>query len=187
MKRIIFTAAVLLLSASTPFAQEISNDVIRERIRNAGAAKTITLTYDPEGRTTKIMAVSDNFSKQESREAGLTAMNFAIGLFYPGDVLAKSPESFLLTFWVMSKKPRFGEDHAMTAVLREEMLVIGSARYVAKPAEQMEYLNFEVSRENLAKIGAEGSVRFHLGDVLFTFTPSQMKLLADLLTITEVR
>ena len=186
MKRAIVTAAVLILSASSISAQEISNDVIRERIRVAQAAKNITLTYDASAKTSKIMAVSDNFAKDEASRAGILAMNFAIGFFYAGDSLAKSPDSFLLTFWVMSKKPRFGENHAMTAALRDEMLVIGSARYTPKPSQQMEYLNFEISRENLAKIAAESKVRFHLGDEVFTFTDSQMRLLGDVLSVTEL-
>src|SRR6185436_17983407 len=115
MKRAIFSAALLIVSASTLFAQEISNDVIRERIRMAQAGKNITLTYDASARTSKIMAVSDNFAKDESSRAGILAMNFAIGFFYAGDSLAKPPDSFLLTFWVMSRKPRFGENHALTA------------------------------------------------------------------------
>jgi hypothetical protein len=65
------------------------------------------------------------------------------------------------------------------------MLVIVSARYAAKPREQMEYLNFEISRENLMKIAGQTEVRFQLGDEEFTFTKSQMKLLADLLVVTE--
>ncbi|MEO8574851.1 MAG: hypothetical protein ABI481_12865, partial [Pyrinomonadaceae bacterium] len=93
----------------------------------------------------------------------------------------------LLTFWVLSKKPRFGASHSLTVALRDEMLVIGSARYAAKPREQMEYLNFEISRENLMKIAGQTDVHFQLGDEQFTFTRSQMKLFADLLMVTEVQ
>jgi hypothetical protein len=49
----------------------------------------------------------------------------------------------------------------------------------------MEYLNFEISRENLARIAGQSELRFMLGDEEFTFTRSQMKLIADLLAITE--
>ena len=104
----------------------------------------------------------------------------------PGEDLVSPPETFLLTFWVMAKKPRFAAAHDMTVVLPEEMLVIGSGRYVAKPREQMEYLNFEVSRESLTKIAMQTEPRFKLGDQDFTFTRNQMKLLADLLTVTSV-
>lgn len=184
MKRLIFVAAFVTLFSFSATAQ-VTNETLQARIRAVGAEKSITLTFDPAGKTSKIMAVSDNFSKSDASRAGLLAMNFAMGIIYAGDTLERSPETFLLTFWVMSKKPRFGENHSMTAALKDEMLVIGSARYAAKPREQMEYLNFELSRASLAKIAAEANVRFQLGNEEFTFTPSQMKLFADLVTVTE--
>ncbi len=184
MKYPIAITLALISLAIAASAQSISNQSIQERIRSAGAGKTIELTFDAAARTTKVMAVSENFAKSEASRGGILAMNFAIGFFYPGDAMDKSPESFLLTFWVMSRKPRFGESHSMTVVLPDEMLVIGSARYAAKPRQEMEYLNFEISRENLSKIAAHTDVRFHLGDEEFTFTSSQMKLLADLLSVT---
>ena len=178
--------AVAILSLAFAVSAQSSNAIFQARIQQLGAGKQISLTFDSVSGTSKIMAVSDNFSKDDTGRAGLTAMNFAIGHIYPGDTMVKSPESFLLTFWVMSKKPRFGASHSMTVALRDEMLVIGSARYAAKPREQMEYLNFEMSRENLIKIAGSSEVRFQLGNEEFTFTPSQLKLLADLLVVTEV-
>jgi hypothetical protein len=180
----ILIATLFVLSTN---AQDLSNDVIRERIRSARVDNGITLTFDEPAGTSKLMAISDNFTKDESSRAGVLAMNFALGCIYAGDSLKKEPESFMLTFWVLSKKARFGEDHAMTIALRDEMLVIGSARYVAKASQQMEYLNFEISRENLSRIAAESDVRVHLGDEIFTFTKSQMKLIAAVVTITEMQ
>lgn len=185
MTRLISITVVFLFAALNVSAQTVSNEVIRERIRSAGGQKMINLAFDSGSNTSKLMAVSDNFSKAESNQAGLLAMNFAIGIVYPGEELVGTPESFLLTFWAMSRKPRFGSNHAMTATLKEEMLVIGSARYASKPAQQMEYLNFEISRENLSKIAAERNVPFQLGDEQFTFTDSQLRLLADVLAITQ--
>jgi hypothetical protein len=185
MKRLPFVV-VAILSLAFAISAQSSNALFQARIQQLNAGKAIVLTYDAASQTSKIMAVSDNFSKDDTGKAGLLAMNFAIGHIYPGDSMVKSPESFLLTFWVMSKKPRFGANHAMTVALRDEMLVIGSARYAAKPREQMEYLNFEVSRENLSKIAGQSEVRIQLGNEEFTFTPSQLKLLADLLVVTEI-
>ena len=185
MKRLI-TIVFAVLSLALAISAQATNEMLQNRINSAQSGKAITLTFDSVSGTSKIMAISENFSKDDAGRAGLMAMNFAIGHIYPGDNIVKSPESFLLTFWVMSKKPRFGANHAMTVALRDEMLVIGSARYAAKPREQMEYLNFEMSRENLIKIAAQTDVRFQLGDQEFTFTKSQMKLLADLLLITEI-
>ena len=186
MKRLIALCAATLLLTLAASAQPLTNNVIRGRIKTQNAEKNIALTYDGAGQNTKIMAVSENFSKDDASRSGILAMNFAAGIFYPGESFVKSPESFLLTFWVLSKKPRFGSNHALTVSLRDEMLVIGSARYSAKPREQMEYLNFEISRENLMKIAGQTDVRFQLGDEEFTFTPSQMRMIADLLVITEV-
>jgi hypothetical protein len=179
------SVAVVLLSLTFAISAQTSNDTMQARINSLSAGKAITITFDSVSGTSKIMAISENFSKDDANRAGLLAMNFAIGHIYPGDSIVKSPDTYLLTFWVMSKKPRFGASHAMTVVLRDEMLVIGSARYAAKPREQMEYLNFEISRENLMKIAGQTEVRFQLGDEEFTFTKSQMKLLADLLVVTE--
>jgi hypothetical protein len=187
MKYAITVIAAILVTVTLTSAQGLSNETIEHRIKSLRAEKSITLSFDAEAKTSKIMAVSENFSKEDAGRSGILAMNFALGLYYPGDALAKSPESFLLTFWVLTRKPRFAARHDMTAVLRDEMLVIGGARYVAKPRQEMEYLNLEVSRENLAKIAAQSDVRFMLGDEEFTFTRSQMKLMADVLAVTEAR
>ena len=185
MKSILAVVAVVLTLSISSLAQSLTNEAITNRIRSERAEKAMTLTSDPVSKTSKIMAVSDNFVNSESSRAGLQAMNFAIGLFYPGQELKSTPETFLLTFWVLTEKPRFAGGHDMTVVLPEEMLVIGSGRYVSKPRDEMEYLNFEVSRENLMKIASQTETRFKLGDHDFTFTRSQMKLLADLLTVTN--
>ena len=186
MKRLIPIAAVFVLLTVAISAQEISNDTVQTRINSLDAEKSIALTFDEAAKTTKIMAVSENFSRDEAGRSGILAMNFAVGIIYPGNSITKSPASFLLTFWVLSKKPRFGANHSLAVSLREEILVIGSARYAGKPREQMEYLNFEISREALIMIAGQTDVRFHLGDEEFTFTRSQMKLLADLLTISQL-
>lgn len=178
-----FVVTCLCISASA----QLTNETIQSRIRSARSEKNITLTYDAAGGNSKLMAVSENFSRDEAGESGLLAMNFALGIIYGGDALTTSPESFILTFWVMAKKPRFSSNHTMTVALSDEMLVIGSARYAAKPREQMEYLNFEITRENLAKIAGATDVRFMLGDSRFTFTKSQMKLIADIVAITDLR
>jgi len=187
MKRLPVIAAVLMSLALSVSGQVLSNETLNQRIQQVHAEKQINITLDAAAKTSKLMAVSENFSKDDANRSGLLAMNFAIGYIYAGDALTAPPDPFMLSFWVLTKKPRFGINHAMTVVLQEEMLVIGSARYAAKPGQQMEYLNFEISRENLAKIAAREEVRFMLGNEEFRFTKSQMKLLSDMLTITETR
>ena len=185
MKHSISIVVAFFALAISASSQDLTNDIIHARIRTAQAGKQITLTHDAAAQTTKLMAVSDNFSKDEASRAGILAMNFAVGFFYPGDSLVRSPETFQLTFWVMSKKPRFSRNYSLTVAMPDEMLVIGSARYTAKAREQMEYLNFDISRENLARIAGQSELRFMLGDEEFTFTRTQMKLIADMLAITE--
>ena len=184
MKHLIAFCVALLSMSLTNYAQAVTNDLVQKRILSAHVEDSIALTFD--SGTSKVMAISENFSKEETDRSAILAMNLAIGCIYAGDTITKSPDSFLLTFWVLSKKPRFGANHSLAIALKEEVLVIGSARYNAKPREQMEYLNFEISRSNLTRIAAESDVRFLLGDDKFTFTRRQMKLFADLLVVTEV-
>lgn len=183
---IALTFALLVCSTGSHSQTLLTNETLQTRIRSARAEKHVTLTFDAAAGASKLMAVSENFSKEESSRSGIMAMNFAVGYVFVGDALTAEPESFLLTFWVLTKKPRFGSNHSMTIELRDEMLVIGSARYAARPREQMEYLNFEVSRASLTKIARATDVKFMLGNEEFTFTAGQMKLFADLITITEI-
>src|SRR6188474_1450660 len=101
MKSILAVVAVVLTLSFSSLAQSLTNEAITNRIRSERAEKAMTLTSDPVSKTSKIMAVSDNFVNSESSRAGLQAMNFAIGLFYPGQELKSTPETFLLTFWVL--------------------------------------------------------------------------------------
>jgi hypothetical protein len=49
----------------------------------------------------------------------------------------------------------------------------------------MEYLNFQVSRENLKKLAGLANAKFKLGTAEFQFSAAQMKLLADLLKLSD--
>lgn len=183
MKIPVVVLSILFLSLNLT-AQSKSNDAIVRELRELRVGKELTVTFDQPSNTSKIMGVADNFSNAEADGAGIQAMNFAIGFYYPGDVLQRSPDPIMLTFWVLAKKPRFSTEHDLTIFGDQEIMTLGTARYVSKPRINMEYLNFEISRENLAKIAGRTNVKFRLGDEEFTFTRSQLKLLADLLTIS---
>lgn len=185
MKLPLLILAVLAFSLNLA-AQSKSNDAIAGQLRELRAGRSLTLTYDQPSNTSKIMGVADNFANTEADEAGIQAMNFAIGFYYSGDSLTKSPDPMMLTFWVLSKKPRYTVEHDLTIFGDQEIMTLGTARYVSKPRMNMEYLNFEISRENLAKIAGRTNVKFRLGDAEFTFTRSQLKLLADILIVSEV-
>ena len=187
MKNLLFALVLLFLLSSSFAAQSVSNEAIRQRLKNLHADKSLTLSSEPGDTTSKLMGVSENFSDGEAGSAGVRAVNFAVGFFFAGQELTKSPDRVMLTFWVLTKKPRFAENHQLTVFLPGEILVLGDARYSAKERTGLEYLNFDISRENLTKIAGESSVRFHLGNSDFTFTRSQLKLLADVLVVSEVK
>ncbi len=52
----------------------------------------------------------------------------------------------------------------------------------------MEYLNFKIKRDDLAKIAASTApVKFRLGTQNFTFTSDQIQLLRNFLAISEAK
>lgn len=184
MKYISLIAILLLVVCAN--AQKKPNAAIQQQLKSLGSGQ-VEVHYDEASKMTKIKAVSENFSDGDAKRAGVKAMNFAIGLFYPGAGLDRSPEQYVFSFWVMSGKPRFGEDHTFNAFLRNETLQLGEARYVARARDGMEYLNFNLTREQLKKIATESKVRFLLGRNDLAFTSSQLKLLADVYVATEVK
>jgi hypothetical protein len=177
-----FLSLILVLAATFSVSAQKTNDAIQKQIKSLKADKQITLSYDKASNASKIMAVAGNFADTEAKKAGIQAMNFGMAFFYPGQSLAASPESINLTFWVLTKNPAFASGHAWTT----STLNLGDARYAAKPSENMEYLNFQISRNDLQKVAASDG-RFKLGSHDFTFTSAQSQLLKDLLTISETR
>lgn len=174
-----FVIAIAIVAFSTPAFGQKTNADINSQNRNG----KIKLTF--ENGSSKIMAVSENFADAEAGAAKIMAMNFAAGFFYPGQTLDRAPDQILLTFWVMSKKPRFAENHSLNFYAGGEEIGIGDARYSGKARENMEYLNFSISRDVLVKVASNSNVQFKLGDANFTFTRDQMRMLADLLELSD--
>ena len=108
-------------------------------------------------------------------------MNFAVGFMYAGQSLAKAPDSVIFTFWVLTKKPRFAASHNLTV----GNLDLGTARYISKPRENMEYLNFDITRESLAKIASSPEAKVKLGEFEISFTRNQIRNLTDLLVLSD--
>lgn len=175
-----------LLFVSFINGQARSNASIQQQLKSLGSDSSVTVAYDTGSNVTTLRAVADNFANSEAKRAGVRAMNFASGVIYLGSALERSPEPVLLTFWVLSSKPRFAEDHSLTIFAGSDTLSIGDARYAARARDGMEYLNFNLSRDQLRMIAERANVRFLLGGNEFTFTRSQLKLLADLYLVTEV-
>jgi hypothetical protein len=176
--------AVVFLSLNLN-AQTKTNTDIEQQMRTLGAEKNIELTFDSGSNMSKLMAVSENFSDAEVSRANVRAMNFAIGFFYPGQTLERAPDPILLTFWVLSKKPQFGADHFMTLFIADETIEIGDSRYVARARDNMEYLNFNLSRDVLMKIAKNSNVRFRLGTAEFKFTSGQLRMIANLMLLSD--
>lgn len=184
MRTFLVTFLTVIL-ASTITAQKTS-DAIKSQIKTLHAEKQLYLTFD--GRSSKIMGIADNFDGSESKAAGLQAMNFGMAFFFNGTTLTESPATINLSFWAMAKKPRFSGGSHWIATIGGDTLDLGDSRYGPKPSENMEYLNFVLNREDLAKIAASPTpVKFKLGTYDFTFTASQMTLLKNIIAVSETK
>ena len=185
MKNSSLAFVIALIVVSSAFSQAKPNAEIEREIKSLKADKTFSVTFD--GNSSKLLAVAENFSNADSNRAGLMAMNFAAGFFYPGSELKSSPEKIMLTFWAMSKKPRFAEQHDLTIVAGGESFEIGGGRYSARARENMEYLNYELPRAAVQKIASASDVKLRLGSYDFALTRGQLKTFADLFVLSEVK
>ncbi|MDQ6787316.1 MAG: hypothetical protein M3033_10965, partial [Acidobacteriota bacterium] len=65
-----------------------------------------------------------------------------------------------------------------------EVLDLGVARYGNKN-EGIEYLNFKLTREQLAKIANGKNVQIKIGSAEFNVKPEQIKMFANLLALSD--
>lgn len=186
MSKVFFSAIIIVLAAAASFGQAKPNSEISRQIASLRMEKNVRLDYDKSGNTSRLKAVTDNFSDSDVRRSGIQAMNFAMGFFYPGDVLKSAPDPIMLSFWVLTKRPRFGDDHSLRAFFGGDSIDLGDARYVSKPSENMEYLNFQLSRANLARIAQTHDVKLQIGKFEFNLTPEQRIVIAEILHVSEV-
>ena len=181
MKVLLLPILLLALSLSV-FAQKTA-DSLNRQIKSLKAEKNITIS--PAGSTTRIMGAAPSFDQKEARLAGIQAMNFGMAVFFAGTALAETPHTIDITFWVLTKKPRFEAGRDGVLVLDKEDLALGPAVWSSKPASNMEYLNFKVPRENISKLVSSSQQKIKLGNWLFTFTPEQVSLLRNFLAVTD--
>lgn len=179
--KLILTVIFTLIFSITVFSQTLTNAQITQRIKDRRAENSISLTFNSAGNTTTIRGVSENFPSAESKHAGILAMNFAVGFYYPGSELKDPPEKLLLSFWVLTEKPRFRENNSLNA----GTAAFGNARYAYKDRMDVEYLNFELSSDEIAAIAAAGKIK--IGSEDFTLTAEQKDLLNDILAIIKMR
>lgn len=177
--------AILILALSISAFGQKTNDAIQKQIKSLKADKQITLSYDRGGNASKIMATAENFADKDAKAAGVQAMNFGMAFFYVGQSLAASPEYINFTFWVLTKKPQFANGSRWIVTLPSGDIDLGDSRYVGKPGESMEYLNFKIKRDDLAKIAAASNVKFKLGQKQFTFTPGHIQMFKSLIAVSQ--
>lgn len=178
--------SILLLAASQAFSQK-TGSAISSQIRSLKAEKTIEYTFDSGSGSAKVMARADNFDAKEASKAGIQAIDFGMAFVFAGPDLEQTPETINLTFWILTKKPQFAASNSLIVSLAGETLDLGDARYAAKPGEQMEYLNFKIKRDDLAKIANASSVKFRLGPSDFTFTPGHLAILRNMIAISDAK
>lgn len=178
--------SLLLLFPTSFFAQTRSNDSIRDQINELGAAKHIAVEYNAASNVTTIRAVSENFAEGETKAAGARAMNFAVGMMFVGKELKNAAEPFKMAFWVNAPKPAFAQGQPIQIYAGETLHEIRDARHIRRDRDKMEYLNFQLTREQLETLARHENVRVYIGRHALTFTKSQLKLLADLYIATEI-
>lgn len=172
--------AVIAACTVAALSQSKPNSAIQEQLRSSGANASVN--FDPNSKVTTLKGVAENFSDTDTKRVGAKAMNFAVGAIYAGDKLDRSVDPITLSFWIMSGgKPRFGEDHSLVAVGIEQT-DLGVGRYTFR-RDGMEYLNFNLSRDLIAKLAA--ATTWMIGGKQFTPTSSQRKLVRDILAATQ--
>lgn len=185
MKKTIALLTVLIAGSLVASAQGKPNDQIERQIRSLGVEKQVSVSFDEGGNTSKLKAVAENFRDSEAGAAGVRAMNFALGFFYAGNTLQNSPDRIMFSLWVMSKKPRFAQDHHLIIETGSSQVDLGDGRYSPKPQMDMEYLNYEITHQDLESVAAGSNVIFRIGQNRFSVTADQIKVIRAVTKIAD--
>ncbi len=185
LKKLFYVSLFSLILTTFTFAQSKTNEQIAAQIKRLNASKSIELIYNQAGGNTKIFARGEDFGREADKRAQVESFSFGAAFFYAGKALSAAPREINLTFWVVTKKPRFAEAHHLTVFAGGETLDLGEARYVSKPKENMEYLNFVFPREVFAKIAKSPDARMKIGNNDFKFTAEHLKTFDALAKISD--
>lgn len=180
--------SALYLTALLPifaYAQSKPNASIETAIRKTGKQNTFRLSYDPDSNVSKLMMISGNFPSSDMGRIGVEAMHFVVGFMYSGQEISSRPDSMILTFWVLSRKPRFAKDHGLVLSSGVDRTDLGQARYISKTRENMEYLNFNIDWSDLEKIASGTVGEIKLGDHRLNLTAQQKNDLLGLLRLSD--
>lgn len=185
LQKIICLLFLLFLFSLNNFAQTKTNEAVERQIKNLRLGQTFKLTYNSDSGMSKIMVVADDFGFDQDKAAKVQGFSFGMAFFYQGKILNAAPDEINLTFWVKTNKPRFAENHHLTVFTGGETLDLGDARYASKPNENMEYLNFKISRIDLEKIAASPEAKMKIGEAEFKFLPSHLRVFAGMTKISN--
>ncbi len=185
IKRFFFLSVLVLILTTFVCAQTKTNDVLEKQIKNLKVEKTFTLSYDDQGKNSKILVIGEDFGREQDDRAGLQNFSFGMAFFYPDKTLNTAPDTINLTFWAQSKKPKFAESNDLKMFAGGENLDLGNARYVSKPDRNMEYLNYKISRENLVKLAKSADAKLKIGNSEFKFTSEHLRIFAALVKISD--
>lgn len=166
--------------AGAAFSQGKSGKTIQKQLKDLKADKIFSLSYDKASDMSKILGFSEIFD--ESKRYKLEYFRFGLAFFFAGQTLSTAPDTYLLTFQASGKQPKFAQSHALKFTIDNETLDLGDARYAGK---DVEYLNFKLTRDQLAQIARGKNVRIKIGDAEFVFTPAHIKMFADLLALSD--
>jgi hypothetical protein len=166
--------------AVAAFSQGKTSAEMTKQLKALKAEKTYALVYDKASDVSKIYGFSENFD--EAGKYKLDFLRFGLAFFFAGQTLKASPDSFNLTFQADGKKPQFAASHSLKFTIDGETLDLGDARYVGK---DMEYLNFKLTREQLAKIAKGKNVRAQIGAAEVALKPEHIKMFANLLALSD--
>lgn len=184
-KKIICFLFLLFLFSLNNFAQTKTNEAVEQQIKNLHLGQSFKLTCNPESGMSKIMVIADDFGYEQDKAAKVQGFSFGMAFFYQGKTLTIAPDEINLTFWVKTNKPRFAENHHLTVFIGNETLDLGDARYAAKPNENMEYLNFKISRIDLQKMGNSSEAKIKIGEAEFRFLPSHLRVFSGMAKISN--
>jgi hypothetical protein len=175
---------LILMSATWAFSQTKSSEAIAAQLKTLKADKIFSLNYDKNSDTSKILGFSEDFGKEQNKRNAVSSLRFGLAFFFLGKELKSAPTEYTLTFQAGTKRAKFADAHSLTFTIDDQVLNLGEARYANKN-QGIEYLNFKLSREQLAKLAKGKTARMKIGNAEYTLTAAHLKMFADFYALSD--
>lgn len=185
MVKQIFVFALILMSATWAFSQSKSSEAIEKQLKDLKADKVFSLIYDKDSDNSKILGFSEDFGREQDRRNDVSSFRFGLAFLFVGKNLKSVPGEYLMTFQAGTKRTKFAAAHSLKFTIDNEVLDLGDARYANKN-EGIEYLNFKINREQLAKLAKAKNAAMKIGNAEFTLSAAQIKMFADLFALSDL-